>query len=352
MKNKVNCAIIKDLLPSYVDGLTSEETNQAVKEHTKNCPQCMEVLRSMTVPENWAEPKNTEEEMNTAEIDYLKKVRKTGRRKIWIIAVVCLLIGFTSLFISTFYIGKESSGADLAYEATVTENTLTLDLMVTGSAMGIPRYQIRKADGVLYIRVYSALTSFLSKGNLTITQPLDEDIHQIRLGNLILWEDGQLIDKTTARLYAARNPYVGDASANANLAAILQVNSHMEGMTTHLLQTSTEPYGWTIKVSLTPSTNTESFYDYWSDGETIRYKSMDMLPDSCALLATVENLGYVTWQYETASGRQEYTVTLEDACAITGMDVKACYDSITELQKLMDICKKIRQNLWHDEMLQ
>ena len=33
MKNKLPCEIIRDLLPSYVDGLTSEVTNEAICEH-------------------------------------------------------------------------------------------------------------------------------------------------------------------------------------------------------------------------------------------------------------------------------------------------------------------------------
>ena len=30
-KNKLQCEIVQDLLPSYVDGLTSEVTNEAVE---------------------------------------------------------------------------------------------------------------------------------------------------------------------------------------------------------------------------------------------------------------------------------------------------------------------------------
>ena len=33
MSDKLRCEIVQDLLPSYVDGLTSDETNEAVKDH-------------------------------------------------------------------------------------------------------------------------------------------------------------------------------------------------------------------------------------------------------------------------------------------------------------------------------
>ena len=37
---KVNCSIIKDLLPLYADGVLSQETAQAVKDHLETCESC------------------------------------------------------------------------------------------------------------------------------------------------------------------------------------------------------------------------------------------------------------------------------------------------------------------------
>ena len=33
MKNNLTCEIVEDLMPSYIDGLTNEVTNSAVREH-------------------------------------------------------------------------------------------------------------------------------------------------------------------------------------------------------------------------------------------------------------------------------------------------------------------------------
>jgi predicted anti-sigma-YlaC factor YlaD len=35
-----NCNIVTDLLPSYTDGLTSEESNQLIEEHLTSCESC------------------------------------------------------------------------------------------------------------------------------------------------------------------------------------------------------------------------------------------------------------------------------------------------------------------------
>ena len=43
----MKCEIIRDLLPSYVDGLTSGESDRAIEEHLKDCGDCREYLEEM-----------------------------------------------------------------------------------------------------------------------------------------------------------------------------------------------------------------------------------------------------------------------------------------------------------------
>lgn len=47
---KINCNVIRDLLPLYEDGAVSKETAELVREHLKDCPDCREELRKMRVP--------------------------------------------------------------------------------------------------------------------------------------------------------------------------------------------------------------------------------------------------------------------------------------------------------------
>lgn len=42
-----NCKIIEDLLPSYCDGLTGEESNALIRNHVASCPQCAAHLQKM-----------------------------------------------------------------------------------------------------------------------------------------------------------------------------------------------------------------------------------------------------------------------------------------------------------------
>ncbi len=48
IKMKINCEVIKDLLPSYIDGLTSPQSDTLIREHLKECPECREYLEEMT----------------------------------------------------------------------------------------------------------------------------------------------------------------------------------------------------------------------------------------------------------------------------------------------------------------
>ncbi len=51
MKNDLSCEVVRDLLPSYLDGVASGETKAAVERHMEECPDCRETLRRMKEPE-------------------------------------------------------------------------------------------------------------------------------------------------------------------------------------------------------------------------------------------------------------------------------------------------------------
>ena len=63
MKNipELSCAIVEDLLPTYVERLTSEETNMAVEAHLASCPACAAKRTAMGAKETEAAGQNAEE---------------------------------------------------------------------------------------------------------------------------------------------------------------------------------------------------------------------------------------------------------------------------------------------------
>ena len=99
MKNipELSCAIVEDLLPTYVERLTSEETNMAVEAHLASCPACAAKRTAMGAKETEAAGQNAEE--TAREVDYLKKVRRRNRRRVWL-AVACTTLVLAGLAVS------------------------------------------------------------------------------------------------------------------------------------------------------------------------------------------------------------------------------------------------------------
>ena len=72
MSKKLECEIVQDLLPMYVDQLTSDYTTQRIKEHLKECPPCHEIYDLMTD----AEEKHIEHKKEAKKLKrYLKKIK-------------------------------------------------------------------------------------------------------------------------------------------------------------------------------------------------------------------------------------------------------------------------------------
>lgn len=95
----MKCEIIRDLLPSYIEGLTSEESNRAIEDHLKNCPDCSKYLEEMRGKVDAPEI----EMVDAKEIRPFKKLKKRTWKAIGATVLICLLLfGGTS-----YYYGHE-----------------------------------------------------------------------------------------------------------------------------------------------------------------------------------------------------------------------------------------------------
>ena len=88
---KINdCDIIKDLLPSYVDGLTNETTIAIIEDHLKDCPGCREELEKI----RHAGASPLQAEQDSAEIKHLEKAGQRSRRRLLRLSVILAVILF------------------------------------------------------------------------------------------------------------------------------------------------------------------------------------------------------------------------------------------------------------------
>lgn len=316
MKNDLSCEVVRDLLPSYLDGVASGETKAAVERHMEECPDCRETLRRMKEPEVAAPPEEKE-------IDYLKKVRRRSSRKVAVILAIVVLLSMAAM-LRLFYIGFPVDSRAIAAVVTVRDGTVRLTGTLTDSGQSVCRANItQNEDGGVEVQMYASLPLFAHSGDFTCEYPAAKDVTSVSVNGLVLWENGEAIDSLTARLYEAKNPYVGDMSANANIASLLRVSNRV-GSFTNELQTDAEPYGWTLLLEEPVAQEKEKGI------------KEEMQKCSCVFLAEIENLGTVTWKYETEAGKETFTVTAAEASKLAGQDIKTCASSASELQALLD----------------
>ena len=84
-----DCKIVQDLLPTYIENLTSKETNEYIKNHLKECKDCKKVLENMQ-----NDLKVEKKQQCDAETNYMKKFNKRFKILICIILVIFIIFGF------------------------------------------------------------------------------------------------------------------------------------------------------------------------------------------------------------------------------------------------------------------
>lgn len=88
MNKKYDCGIILDLLPLFLDGMVSPETEAVIKEHLQECEECQKVYEEMNLEiDIYAEKKNPSKKC---------KIRKKSRVRILIYAYLLFLLSIVA----------------------------------------------------------------------------------------------------------------------------------------------------------------------------------------------------------------------------------------------------------------
>ena len=165
--NKKDCKIIQDLLPSYSDDITSQETNNYIEDHLKNCVECRDTLKNM----------NKEIELNenieqTKELKYLRGFK--NRRNIIVVLsilfTICLCIGILLVRVS---LNPDRFNVEWMYmsnnELNIYLNTDYSNIVVTGE---VENNEKRKE---VIIKVKGGIPNGISGGYYGINANIDID---------------------------------------------------------------------------------------------------------------------------------------------------------------------------------
>ena len=100
MINEMNHHVFKDLVPSYLEQLTSEETNKQMDVHMEQCKGCKEYVHDMR--EEWMSEHVQVKAKEDRNVDYFKKVRSKNRKKI--LTIVTSLLSLFLILILSYYL--------------------------------------------------------------------------------------------------------------------------------------------------------------------------------------------------------------------------------------------------------
>ena len=318
--NKIPCEVIQDLMPSYIDGLTSPVTSRAVEEHVEGCDNCRRVLENMRQPDGT--PESAAELPDRQEIDFLKKTRKRTRGVMIGSIAAALVIVVLALVGKAFLIGSPVGAEAAVCNLDIDENVVSVTASAISDKQAVSSVHFEETSGVVTVSFRTVAKSPLHKGEYQAKYTASEEITQVCIGDRILWDHGMAISTLTSAVYQTRHDYVGSMPDNGETAGALNMVWHL-GNFRNELQTEQEPYGWTMILA-----------DDIPENILIEQENK-MRNFAYVLLGVTGNLGEVSYRYHSGEKECSLTVTADDASAFLGSDIKACGENVSMLETLI-----------------
>ena len=322
------CEVVRDLLPSYIDGLTGGTTNALLEAHLDVCADCKAALDAMREPDGRAVAENDQKEL-----DFLKKNKRRNRRIAIasILAALALLVGLLGV---RLYVTGDKLGGESVYARTEVEGEhVELTCACMDSLHAVTNLRFKEENGVVTATARAVWPSFLHRGDSRGEYTASEPIREVRFNDRILWSGGKTISAMTSRLFNSAHDYVGDMSANRESADALGLTTRL-GNFTNELDTENTPYVWRINLE-------QSVFSGDPEGYVNELKHLGY-----ALLAVIGNLDEVRFEYtfiseedpdnQSISFQTDFvSVTADEASAWLGQDIKDCARDVSLLEDLL-----------------
>ncbi|MCR5250412.1 MAG: DUF4825 domain-containing protein [Lachnospiraceae bacterium] len=320
--NKIPCETIQDLLPSYIDGLTSPTTNGLIEEHTEGCPACAKALAAMRGEAGMEPPTNA---LDKKEIDFLKKTR-TMQKIAFFSSMAAIVLAALFVLLRIFVVGSSYDGAFCMIDEISVENgELRLKASTMDSINVISRMRFTEENGTVSIRVNVVPAGIFARPGKEFRYAVSDPsaLKEVRIGKQLIWEEGESIPALASTVYASRHDYIGDMPANQKSANALSLSTRI-GEYENELETAQEPYGWTIRLK----------NDISSADAVLR--ESDMESSAYVLIGVISNLDHVCFEYTVDGSSRSLTFSAADASDFLGRDIKDCGRSARVLSELIE----------------
>ena len=100
---KINCDVVKDLLPQYADGTLEKDTEKLVKEHLDECEECRSYLDEITKINEELDRGEVPVAPSMGEIGALTKIKKRLRQRRLVTALITIAAVFVVLIGAYIY---------------------------------------------------------------------------------------------------------------------------------------------------------------------------------------------------------------------------------------------------------
>ena len=295
MKNDLTCGVVRDLLPSYVEGLTSQETNTAVERHLADCPDCTR-LRTDLAGETPPPPEEVKE------VDYLKKVKRRGRRRVVAAVAVTVLVLALGIAAKLFLIGSPANWDTWEnYNFTARTNVPNqLDISFYPDELPDTAYchwNVTNENGIVCVNARKVLPSVFHDTSEHWEHISLSGVREVWVANQLVWQGGVVISPQMDRVYQTKTPYVGNASAVGQVVSAGRFD--WLGDYTMELQTSAQPYRLTLNFSDPQSSQA--------------FHPQDLYQDMAAALAVIGNLDEIECAFQDEDSQPwSYVLTVEE----------------------------------------
>lgn len=281
MKNDLTCGVVRDLLPSYVEGLTSPESNTAVERHLSECPDCAQLRTALAGAPKQAAPEEVKE------VDYLKKVKRRGRRRVVAAVAVTVLVLALGIAAKLFLIGSPANWDTWEnYNFTARTNVPNqLDISFYPDELPDTAYchwNVTNENGIVCVSARKVLPSVFHDTSEHWEHISLSGVREVWVANQLVWQGGVVISPQMDRVYQAKTPYVGNASAVGQVVSAGRFD--WLGDYTMELQTSAQPYRLTLNFS--DSQSSQAFHP------------QDLYQDMAAALAVIGNLDEIECAFQ------------------------------------------------------
>ena len=216
--NRISCSIIKDLMPSYADGILREETRKAVDEHIASCAECRAELALMcgTTPLDGGAADKDE----APEIDFLKRNRRRNRL-IAALSAAAVIIAAGVLFLMNYVIGRAGVPAEMDYDLNVDGENVTISGDVYDDCV-VSLVRFREDDGVVSITTNTVKSSPFYGASFKGSYKAREKIKKVIFNNKTVWYD--VSDKVRELLESKKDDQSSVQSAQEALYGLLPNN--------------------------------------------------------------------------------------------------------------------------------